>query len=310
MNYLKFLALIAIILLAIVVSFNIKTEDQEASESELDINEEEIISGGPPKDGIPSIDNPKFIKPEEANFLKDDSLGLLVKVNEDVRFYPHNILNWHEIVNDNIGGKPLAITYCPLCASGIVFEREIQGKVYDFGTSGMLYQSNLVMYDRQTDSLWSQLLGGSIKGEMKGTYLKVYPSSILEFGEAKKLYQNLLILSIDTGYNRDYGTNPYGDYETTETIYFPVKNTDKRLKAKELVYSISIDGKFKAYHYNNLSKKKELQDTLNNHKLIISVDEDKEIIVFDKTTDKRVYGFTSFWFSWITHHPDAEVWID
>ncbi len=312
------IVLIVVIALALVINNNkiflsekINIEKANISErSELDVPEDEIISGGPGRDGIPPIDAPKFISPEKADFLNEKSPGLLVKVNNDIRFYPYNILNWHEIVNDEIGGKPLTITYCPLCATGIVFEREINGKILDFGTSGKLYQSNLVMYDRQTDSLWSQVLGGAIKGELKGTYLKIYPSSILEFGEAKKLYQEMKVLSTETGHKRSYTLNPYGNYENEEEIYFPVKNTDKRLSAKELIYGISIDGTFKAYHYNNLIEKGKLNDNVAGHELEIKINEDKEIIIFDKTTGKRAHGFVSFWFAWITHHPDANVWIE
>ncbi|MBI2449345.1 DUF3179 domain-containing protein [Candidatus Pacearchaeota archaeon] len=297
------LAIIVIVLVFTFVNFReasngeIIEQSTLAKVSELDVPEEEIVPGGPPRDGIPPIDAPEFIMSENINFLDDESLGILVKVNDDLRFYPYNILNWHEIVNDEIGGKPLSITYCPLCATGIVFEREIAGKVYDFGTSGMLYQSNLVMYDRQTDSLWSQVLGGAIKGPLKGTYLQIYPSSIIEFGEAKKLYPDMKVLSAETGYSRNYQINPYSGYETSDDIWFGVEYDDRRLEPKEIIYTISVDGVFKAYY------------VLNGHELEITINEDKEIVVFDKTANKRVHGFVAFWFSWITHHENAEVWL-
>ena len=285
-------------------------KEESSISSELQVNTNEIISGGPPKDGIPSIDEPKFIEVSEATFLNNNSPGILVQFEEDVRFYPFAILVWHEIVNDVVGGKTLAITYCPLCESSIVFEREINGKIYDFGTSGKLYQSNLVMYDRQTGSLWSQVLGGSILGPLQGTYLQIYPSSFLTFSDVQDLYPEAKVLSTGTGYQRDYSRNPYGTYAISEDIYFPVENSDGRLPAKELIYAFSIEGEFKAYSYKNLIKKKELKDRVAGHNVVITVSDAKEIIVHDQTENKRVYGFTSFWFAWVTHHPDAEVWIE
>lgn len=271
----------------------------------------EIISGGPPKDGIPPIDNPKFVDINKAaSFVQDNAPGLLVINQNEKKFYPYNILVWHEIVNDQIGGKPLTITYCPLCATGIVFEREINNKIYDFGTSGKLYQSNLVMYDRQTNSYWSQILGKAIAGKMLGTKLTLFPSSIIEFKIAKQKYPDLKVLSTDTGNQRDYTFQPYGDYDTNNEVYFPTNYQDNRLHPKTLIYAISIENKFKAYDYKKLLEVKNLEDTLNNHQLQISVDDKKEIIVFDKTTGERIIGFNAFWFSFVTHNKDAELWTE
>lgn len=269
----------------------------------------EIISGGPLKDGIPPIDNPKFVDISKASSsVKDNALGLLVINNNEKKFYPYNIIVWHEIVNDQVGQKPLAITYCPLCATGIVFERQINSKLYDFGTSGKLYQSNLVMYDRQTNSYWSQILGKAIAGKMLGTKLKIFPSSIVEFKIAKQKYQDLKVLSKDTGHIRDYSFQPYGDYETSTDVYFPVNFKDNRLSPKTLIYAISINEKFKAYDYKKLLEVKNLEDNFNNHQLQITVDDKKEITILDKTTGERIIGFNAFWFSFITHNKNAELW--
>ncbi len=271
---------------------------------------DDIVSGGPPRDGIPPIDNPKFVSVKQAkDFVQDDTLGILVKVNNDARFYPYNILVWHEIVNDWISGTPLSITFCPLCATGIVFERQVNNKILDFGTSGKLYQSNLVMYDRQTDTLWSQAEGRAIRGELFPSTLTRYPSSIVEFSIAASLNPDLKVLSTDTGNIRDYKRNPYQGYEKTQDIYFPIKNSDKRLPVKLVVYGISVDGKFKAYDYLKLLDKKKLQDDLAGHELEIMVNAEDEIIVFDKTANKRIVGFNSYWFSFATHNPDAEIWV-
>ena len=281
----------------------------EGAKAEALVPLEEIVSGGPPKDGIPSIDDPKFVSVDEAkSFVNGDTQGILVKVDDDVRFYPYNIMLWHEIVNDEVGGKPLSITFCPLCATGIVFEREISGMVYDFGTSGKLYKSNLVMYDRQTDSYWSQALGKAIVGEMSGTELAVHPSSIVDFSIAAHNNPGMKVLSTDTGHVRDYSFDPYSGYEDSDFVGFGADFVDKRLPAKTLVYGIFVDGQPKAYEHLKLIELDELRDEVNDHKLLITVDENKEVNVFDETDGKRIVGIVSFWFSWLIHNPSSEIW--
>ncbi len=269
---------------------------------------DEIVSGGPPKDGIPSIDHPKFTAAKEAeSFVNDNTLGMYVDVDGDKRFYPLNILTWHEIVNDVVGGKPLAITFCPLCGSALAFERTVNEKVLEFGTSGMLYQSNLVMYDRQTDSLWSQILGKSIVGPLAGTELQLYSVDNLLFSSVKNI-SGLKVLSDDTGYQRDYQHNPYASYESSDELIFPVNNVDARLPSKTAVWTISIDGVMKAYVIDRLIEKGRLEDTIKDHNLDISVDDKKAIIIFDKTAGKKVVGFRALWFSVAAHNPDIQLW--
>ena len=143
---------------------------------------DEILGGGPPKDGIPSIDKPKFISIAEANkFLEDNEPGIALDIDGVQRFYAFQILVWHEIVNDTIGGKRILVTYCPLCLSGIVFDPVVGGERVEFGTSGKLWNSNLVMYDRKTDSSWSQILGEAIVGNMTGTRLAVLSSDMMRY---------------------------------------------------------------------------------------------------------------------------------
>jgi hypothetical protein len=307
MNYAKIIPVFVIIVIAaLIVSANNQNEDKGMKYL---VPPEEIVSGGPPKDGIPPIDNPQFVSADYAEeFLNNDTMGIFVKNGGETKFYPYNIMLWHEIVNDNVGGKPLTVTFCPLCATGIVFDRTIDEKVYDFGTSGKLYKSNLVMYDRQTNSYWSQALGMSIAGEMAGTNLTVVPFSIIDFDTAAKNNPGMLVLSTDTGYKRDYTFNPYSDYENSDYVNFGIDFSDRRLPSKTMVYGIIVDGTAKAYDYFKLLNASEITDTVAGHELDISVDRNKEIIVLDRTKDERVIGIVSFWFSWAIHNEDTELW--
>ena len=176
------------------------------------VHPNKLLSGGPPKDGIPSIDRPKFISAQDANkFLNDNELVLGIDLNGDKKAYSFQILVWHEIVNDIVAGKPVAITYCPLCGTGIAYERTINNEPVEFGVSGLLHNSDLVMYDRKTDTLWGQINGKAIIGELTGMRLKQVPIDTVTWGDWKKLNPDTKVLSRETGFIRSYGRSPYGD---------------------------------------------------------------------------------------------------
>ncbi len=177
------------------------------------LDPELIVSGGPPPDGIPAIDNPKFERASDVTWLAEDEALLAVTLNGETRGYPYQILTWHEIVNDTLGDVPVAVTYCPLCNSGVGFDRRVDGKVLDFGTSGRLYASNLVMYDRQTESLWPQLTGEAAVGVMTGTKLEFIPVFPVGWSDFKESHPDAWVLSRDTGHTRSYGRNPYAGYD-------------------------------------------------------------------------------------------------
>ncbi len=189
--------------------------DFENRSIELD----EILSGGPPKDGIPSIDDPVFAPAAEIDDLPDMEPVISVGVEGEARAYPLRILMWHEIVNDTVNGVPLTITFCPLCNTGIVFEREIDGVVYDFGTTGKLRNSDLVMYDRQTESWWQQFLGLAIVGDMNGIRLTPYPSRLESFARFKERYPDGMIQIPNNEGDRQYGSNPYAGYDSRDAPY-------------------------------------------------------------------------------------------
>jgi len=210
---------------------------------------DQIVSGGPPPDGIPSIDSPRFTNVANASsWLSDDYDSVIgISLNGDVRAYPLQILVWHEIANDVVGGVPIAITYCPLCYTTQAFIRQVNGTAVQFGTSGKLYNNNLVMYDRLTKSLWSQEWGQAIEGSLSGYKLHRVPIDVTTWGAWKNLHPNTLVLSRQTGFNRDYSDDPYGNYYFTNGIYFPLSHLDTRLPQKTVVLGLTIGGASKAY---------------------------------------------------------------
>ena len=175
----------------------------------------EILSGGPPRDGIPSIDNPVFTAASEVSTIGDREPVIRLQVGDDVRAYPLQILTWHEIVNDTVGGVPVAVTYCPLCNASIVFDRRVGDRIFEFGTTGKLRNSDLVMYDRTTESWWQQFTGAAIVGEMTGEKLTLIPSRIMAFADfIKSQNASARVLAPNNPGIRDYGRNPYAGYDS------------------------------------------------------------------------------------------------
>lgn len=267
-----------------------------------------VLDGGPGKDGIPAITSPKFTNVSEAKkWLRDDADGLVVTSGQTTRFYPYNILVWHEIVNDVVEGKALTVTFCPLCASAIVFDATIDGKQEEFGVSGKLYESNLLMYDKTTESLWSQILGEAVVGDKTGEKLAIYSSQIMNFKQAVEKYPKIEILSKDTGYSRNYDISPYGDYDTNDNIYFPISINDTRLPAKEIMHIVNIDDYSVAFQRNALKKSGSATVSVGDKKITAKFIAE-EIEVRDET-NKLIPGYTAMWFSWATHHQqDGIVW--
>lgn len=275
---------------------------------------DEIIGGGPPKDGIPSIDNPVFANITEAeDFLGDLEPGIAYSSGDTHRFYPFQILVWHEIVNDHVNGKRILVTYCPLCLTATVFDPIVDDDRVEFGTSGKLWQSNLVMYDRKTDTYWSQVLGEAIKGELAGTKLPILPSDMMRFGDWKKQFPNGEVLSTQTGTTRFYGSNPYGDYfDVQDFSLFMVGNTDSALPNEAFVFGVEIDGKAKAYNIESIKTAGQVTDTFNGTTFTLTYDPNLDVVRMEKAlpdgTQERVNPISGFWFSWVAAHPDTEVY--
>jgi hypothetical protein len=206
------------------------------------IDPDDLVSGGPPPDGIPPIDDPEFAPASEIDWLGDDEPVLSLTVGDETRAYPLQVMTWHEIVNDRVGGIPVTVTYCPLCNSGVAFERRVAGRLLDFGTSGLLHIDNLVMYDRQTESLWPQLTGQASVGTLTGTQLKAIPMGVVSWKQFRASNPDALVLTRETGFRRDYGRNPYTGYDDPDgdLLVDPLGGTDGRLPVKERVVGITV----------------------------------------------------------------------
>ncbi|RMG97963.1 MAG: DUF3179 domain-containing protein [Chloroflexi bacterium] len=234
---------------------------------------EEIRFGGVQRDSIPAIDTPIFdTVAQGSQWLADVEPVLAFVWQDDARAYPLQILVWHEIVNDVVGGRPVVVTYCPLCDSGLVFDRTINGQVLDFGTTGNLRNADLIMYDRQTESWWQQFTGTAIVGEMTGQQLTLLPAGIVSWGEFRAQFPNGRILLGDaSGTEREYGKTPYINYDALSnprTSFFDGE-TDGRLPPKMRVMGVEIDNVAIAYPYSLLSEQQVVNDTIANQPLVI-----------------------------------------
>ncbi len=235
---------------------------------------DEISSGGPGKDGIPSIDKPRFVTSDEAaSYLGDTKPVVVVEVNGEAKAYPIAILIWHEIVNDIIGGVPVTVTFCPLCNTAIAFDRRLDGTVYDFGVSGNLRYSDLIMYDRQTESWWQQITGRAIVGELTGKRLTALPASIVSLADFRGTHPAGVVLSRETGYpdyHWRYGNNPYPGYDDIRSSPFLFHEpVDGRLPAMERVVTVSIDAEAAAYPFNVLAERKVVADTVGGQPIVV-----------------------------------------
>ena len=270
------------------------------------VDYDEIISGGPPPDGIPAIDDPIFESVEEADeWLGDDWPVMIFELNGDARAYPLAILIHHEIVNDVVGDRPVALTFCPLCNATIAFDRTLpDGTLLDFGTTGNLRNSDLVMYDRQTKSWWQQFTGEAIVGELTGTRLEFLPSQIVAWSDFISVYSNGKVLSRETGFNRPYGRNPYSGYDSINNFPFLYEgDLDGRLPPVERVVAIQLDGIDVAYPFTVLSEIKVVNDKVAGLPLVVFWKEgtrttfgnsDRDVGstgVFNRQLDSQVFTF-------------------
>ena len=248
-----------------------KNEWTRTDFSKVSIDLAEIISGGPPRDGIPPIDAPGFISAAEAaRWVTPEEPVLVYRHGGEAKAYPLQVLIWHEIVNDRVGGRPVVVTFCPLCNSALVFDRRVDGRLLTFGTTGKLRNSDLVMWDRQTESWWQQLTGEGIVGEHTGKRLKFLASATVSFSTFRKNFPKGKVLSRETGHYRDYGVNPYAGYDSPGNKPFLLRDpVDPRLPAMERVVAVEFGETAKAYPFSELRKARVLNESVGGKELVI-----------------------------------------
>lgn len=269
----------------------------------------DIKNGGPSRDGIPSLDDPVFVAIDDASYLKGRDRVLGVSINGVARAYPIRILNYHEIVNDVIAGSAVVITYCPLCGSGTAFEANINGANYEFGVSGLLYNSDVLMYDRNTGSLWSQLMVQAVSGSMKGTRLTQLPLSHTSWREWVERHPQTQVLSNKTGFSRNYRVDPYPNYGRDGKLYFPVSQSSSLYRRKEVVMGLEIDGRFKAYAFKELKKgEHSFDDEFAGERFVVEFDSKNRTARIIKADGAEIPTTMAFWFAWYAFHPETDIY--
>lgn len=275
------------------------------------VNANKILAGGPAKDGIPAIDKPRFVGVENADHLQPQDRILGISIDGIHKAYSIGILNWHEIVNDDINGHHFAVTYCPLCGTGVAFESNINGSNLEFGVSGLLYNSDVLLYDRQSESLWSQIMSQAISGDFKGQKLKRLPLQHTNWADWIKKHPDTLVLSEQTGYSRDYRRNPYSGYENSRSLYFQVSNkAPAYFHPKERVLGLEINNQFKAYPFSEIDKsgKALIEDEFAGQKVSIHWDRGNQQASIADASGNTIAAIEGFWFAWFAFHPQTEVY--
>lgn len=270
----------------------------------------EIFQAGPGKDGIPSLEIPRFTNAERTDFLRDDDLVIGVVHNGIAKAYPVRIMNYHEVINDQFGDEQLVVTYSPLTASAAAFSANIDGKVHTFGVSGLLYNNNLLLYDWETESLWSQIKAQAVTGKGSGKPLENVVASTSTWSSWKAQHPETKVLSPRTGYKRNYTIDPYGMFgPESRRLMFPVARRDKKLPLKEQVLGLTYEGVSRAYPLALLrnTAEKPLEDKLNGLKVSIRYDvAAKSITVMDES-GSEIPSTTCYWYAWSSIFPETDI---
>lgn len=278
----------------------------------LTIPRDEMHRGGPAKDGIPAITDPDVAPVSEVDFLDPDDRVIGVTIDGQSRAYPIALLNWHEAVNDRLGDTPFAVTYCPLCDSVSVFDRRVDDEVLEFGISGLLYNSNVLLYDRTHDALWSQIGFEAVSGPYAGQTLKHLPFELMTFEQWQAEHPDSDIATFDTGHGRAYNRNPYEQYFEQDGLMFPAKTgDDDRLGEKEPVIGIQTERLVRAYPLDRIAAAPEgrVEEAVEGGRIVLEVSpDDGQIRVVETPDDARVIH--TFWFAWVAFHPETTIYGD
>ena len=266
----------------------------------------EIRRGGPPRDGIPALDDPPSVPATGADW-PDEARVVGVEIAGQARAYPIAILNWHELANDRLGGRPILVSFCPLCGTAMVFDRRVGGRTLRFGVSGLLYQSDLLMFDRETESLWSQISAVAVTGAQRDERLALLRARTTSWGAWRARYPDSTILSRETGHRRDYGRTPYAGYEQSRQIYFPAP-LDSRYHPKMRVVGLRLaDGTARAYPAEEIRRSGgRVRDRFAGHDVLIEYGGGEQGFVVEAPAVVEV--IEGFWFAWMAFHPESSLY--
>lgn len=267
-----------------------------------------IERGGPPPDGIPAIDHPQFTPTAAVDFLRDDDVVLGFSHGGEDRAYPLRILIWHEIVNDVVQGRPVLVSYCPLCGTAMVFDREVGGEVLSFGVSGLLYNSDVLMFDRQNRSLWSQLGMRAIAGPQVETALEWLPSRQMTWAAWRQQYPQGRVLNRETGHPRNYAQLPYQEYFRSPGTLFSYDRQRTDLAPKRWVGGVHHAGAAKAYPLAALPSRVWLQDTIGGAPVAVFYDGASGLLEVSDDEGNPLPVVHAFWFAWQAFYPETELW--
>lgn len=262
-----------------------------------------IVAGVPARDAIPALTTPRMETAAVAQLDPEELVVGLADMHE-ARAYPLRILNWHEVVNDRFGDRAIAVTYCPLTGSAVVFDRQVGDRLLEFGVSGLLYDSNVLLYDRDSSSLWSQLSQSAVAGPRAGASLRAIPARVLPWKSWREAHPESLVMSRETGHRRDYRVDPYERYPRSGTTWFPVSHRDERLPMKERVLGVTIEGKPHAFLMTGLTGLREaLQLTVAGRKVVIA-DTTGRVSIDGRPEPSTI----AYWFAWSSFHPSTVLW--
>lgn len=279
--------------------------------SNLTVPMKQVSQGGPPRDGIPAIDKPHYVSAQQASsFIKSDDFVLGFAIEGQYFAYPLHIMNWHEIVNDEVAGKAFVVSYCPLCATGMAFSSTVRGKALSFGVSGLLLNSDVLFYDRDSESLWSQIHGEAISGPYAGEKIQQLYLEHLTWSEWVEKAPNTKVLSEQQGFTRDYRKDPYRGYENSKQLFFKVaRKIPREFHTKERVLGVVINGRSKAYPHIELRKhgRASFVDNVGGERLKILWNEKTNTVLAEKESGEPQVATVAFWFAWYSFYPNTEV---